>query len=59
MQNKLTLWTAISLVFGGGMLALSGQWRSPLMWTFLAGMSLLMLYAFSAMTSEGKRWNSP
>jgi protein-S-isoprenylcysteine O-methyltransferase Ste14 len=61
MKNKLMLWAALSLVFGGGMLALSGEWRSPLMWTFLAGMSLLMLYAFTAMASDlaSERYRPP
>src|SRR5437867_9013288 len=31
------------------MLALSGQWTSPLMWTFVGGVSGLLLYALTAM----------
>ena len=52
MKIKLRRWAAFTLIYGGGILALSGQWRSPLMWTFLAGMSLVFLYALTAMTSD-------
>jgi len=52
MKNKLLLWAAFTGIYGGGMLALSGQWRSPLMWTFVTGTSVLLLYALTAMTSD-------
>lgn len=52
MKNKLLLWAAFSLVYGVGTLALSGQWRSPLLWTFITGMSLLFLYALTASASD-------
>jgi protein-S-isoprenylcysteine O-methyltransferase Ste14 len=52
MGNKLARWAAVSLVFGGGMLALSGQWRSPMIWSFVIGMSLLLLYASTATASD-------
>jgi protein-S-isoprenylcysteine O-methyltransferase Ste14 len=52
MKTKLGLWAAFTLIYGGGVLALSGQWRSPFMWTFVGGMSLLFLYALTAMTSD-------
>src|SRR5436190_14720398 len=39
-------------MYGGAMLALSGQWESPLIWTFVIGMSLLFLYALTMMASD-------
>jgi len=49
MLRQLARWAAITLVVGGGILALSGQWTSPLLWTFVVGVSALVLYALMAM----------
>src|SRR5215218_6604368 len=52
MKNRLLLWAAFTGIYGIGMLALSGQWQSRLLWTFVAGMSALFLYALTAMASD-------
>lgn len=41
-----------SVIVGGGTLALSGEWTSPIVWTFVAGTSLLVLYAMTATASD-------
>jgi protein-S-isoprenylcysteine O-methyltransferase Ste14 len=48
MPTKLRRWLIFSVMVGGGMLALSGEWRSPIVWTFVVGTSLLALYAMTA-----------
>src|SRR5262245_54980782 len=52
MLAKLRRWFMFSLVVGGGTLALSGEWTSPIVWTFVIGTSLLVLYAMTATTSD-------
>lgn len=52
MLKKLGRWLLVTVVVCGGMLALSGQWDSPLIWTFMVGMSGITLYALTAMTSD-------
>src|SRR5688572_27185602 len=52
MLLKLRRWLVFNIVVGGGMMALSGQWTSPLMWTFVLGMAALTFYALTATESD-------
>ena len=52
MLMKLRFWALFTVIYGGGMLILSGQYRSPLLWTFSAGMSALVLYALVTIESD-------
>jgi protein-S-isoprenylcysteine O-methyltransferase Ste14 len=52
MAMKLRFWALFTVIYGGGMMALSGQYRSPLLWTFMAGMSALVLYALVTIESD-------
>jgi len=45
MLKKMRRWVFFNLVFCGGLLALSGEWTSPLLWAYLAGMSAVFFYA--------------
>jgi protein-S-isoprenylcysteine O-methyltransferase Ste14 len=40
-------WLGITTVVGGGELALSGGWTSPIVWMFVAGICGLMLYTMT------------
>src|SRR5438045_6594527 len=52
MIRKLGWWAVLTGGYCGGMMVLSGQWRSPLIWTFAAGMSALVLYALLTIESD-------
>jgi protein-S-isoprenylcysteine O-methyltransferase Ste14 len=52
MLAKLRRWLTFTVIAGGGVLALSGEWTSPIVWTFVAGTSLLALYAMTATDSD-------
>jgi len=49
---KLRFWALFTVVYCVGMLVLSGQWRSPMLWTFMVGMSALVLYALVTIESD-------
>jgi protein-S-isoprenylcysteine O-methyltransferase Ste14 len=61
MAKGLARWALITIVFCGGVLALSGQWRSPLIWTFVTGVSLLFLYALTTIEPDlaNERFHPP
>jgi protein-S-isoprenylcysteine O-methyltransferase Ste14 len=61
MAKGLARWALITIVFGGGVLALSGEWTSPLIWTFVIGVSLLFLYALTTIEPElaNERFHPP
>lgn len=61
MTKNLARWALITIIFCGGVLALSGQWRSPLIWTFVAGVSALFLYGLTAIESDlaNERFHPP
>ena len=52
MLKKMTRWLLFTVVFGGGMLALSGEWTSPLLWTYLIGVSAVFLYALVSLDAD-------
>jgi protein-S-isoprenylcysteine O-methyltransferase Ste14 len=52
MAAKLRRWLVFNVVVCGGVLALSGQWTSPLVWSLVIGMSGLTLYAMTATDSD-------
>src|SRR5215813_2762960 len=52
MLKKIRRWLLFTLVFGGGMLALSGEWSSPLLWTYLIGVSAVFFYALTVMDPD-------
>jgi protein-S-isoprenylcysteine O-methyltransferase Ste14 len=52
MLTKLRRWLVFTVVLGGGVFVLSGQWRSPVVWTFVVGMSALVFYAMIAIESD-------
>src|SRR4051794_32394973 len=52
MGRQIARWAALSVLVCGGVVALYGQWRSPLIWTFAVGLSALLLYALTAMRSD-------
>ena len=47
--KQLARWAVLTVVILGGILALYGQWTSPLIWAFAVGMSALLLYALTRM----------
>jgi protein-S-isoprenylcysteine O-methyltransferase Ste14 len=61
MRASLTRWALFTMIYGGGILALSGQWRSPLIWSFVGGMSALVLYALTTIESDlaNERFHPP
>ena len=52
MIAKLRRWAVFTIVVCGGLLALSGEWRSPLVLTFAVGLSALVLYAMIAIEPD-------
>jgi protein-S-isoprenylcysteine O-methyltransferase Ste14 len=52
MLLKLRRWALVNLAVWGLVFALSGQWTSPVLWTFVLGMAGLTFYATSATTSD-------
>ena len=61
MSRRIRRWLLVTVVVGGGVLALSGEWRSPIMWTFVVGFSALVLYAMLAIESDlaSERFHPP
>ena len=61
MLRKITRWVLFTLVFCGGILAMSGDWTSPLLWTYLAGVSAVFFYALMSLDPElaRERFNPP
>src|SRR5262245_36552894 len=61
MFTKLRRWIVFNVVFGGGLLALSGEWGSPLLWTYLIGVSAVFLYALMSLDPElaSERFHPP
>src|SRR2546422_11403089 len=45
MFKRITRWALFTVVFCGGMLALSGDWASPRLWAYLVGDSSVLLSA--------------
>src|SRR5262245_2202738 len=52
MLNKLRRWLVFNVVLSGGLVALSGEWTSPIVWIFVAGFAVLTLYAMTATCSD-------
>jgi protein-S-isoprenylcysteine O-methyltransferase Ste14 len=52
MLTKTRRWMLFSVVFGGGLLGLSGEWTSALLWTYLAGVSAVFFYALISLDPE-------
>ena len=52
MLRKFTRWLLFTLVFCGGMAALSGEWTSPLLWTYLMGVSATFGYALLSLDPD-------
>ncbi|OLC43182.1 MAG: hypothetical protein AUH43_21170 [Acidobacteria bacterium 13_1_40CM_65_14] len=52
MLKKITRWVLFTVVFCGGMLALSGDWASPLLWAYLVGVSAVFLYALLSLDPD-------
>jgi protein-S-isoprenylcysteine O-methyltransferase Ste14 len=52
MPKKLTRWLLFNVVFCGGLLALSGEWTSPLLWTYLACVSAVFFYALMSIDED-------
>jgi len=52
MLTKIRRWILFSVVFGGGLLALSGEWTSVLLWTYLVGVSAVFFYALISLDPE-------
>src|SRR5262245_7100806 len=52
MPKKLARWVLFNLLFCGGLIALSGEWTSPLLWTYLAGVSAVFLYALTSIDED-------
>jgi len=45
MAKRLVRWAVLTTAIGGGVMALAGEWTSPLLWAFVAGVSGTALYA--------------
>ena len=45
-------WLLFNVVFCGGLLALSGEWTSPLLWTYLACVSAVFFYALMSIDED-------
>ena len=52
MLTKLRRWLVFTVVLGGGALALSGEWRSAIVWTFVLGTSALEFYAMTTIETD-------
>lgn len=61
MTKALKRWALFTVIYCGGILALSGQWTSPLIWTFAICMSALVLYALSTIEPDlaSERFHPP
>ena len=42
---RIVRWLLVSIVIGGAVMALAGQWTSPYLWEFTIGISAIFLYA--------------
>src|SRR4051812_24117174 len=52
MLRKFRRWLLFTVMFAGGMLSLSGEWTSPLLWTYLIGVSAVFFYALMSLDSD-------
>jgi protein-S-isoprenylcysteine O-methyltransferase Ste14 len=52
MLKKATRWVLFTLIFCGGVLALSGDWTSWLLWSYLAGVSAVFFYALISLDPD-------
>jgi protein-S-isoprenylcysteine O-methyltransferase Ste14 len=52
MLRKIRRWVLFTVVFCGGILLISGDWASPLLWTYLAGVSAVFLYALTSLDPD-------
>src|SRR5262245_50857764 len=52
MMAKLKRWAFVNALVSGSLFALSGEWSSPIQWTFALGIAGLTLYAMTASTSD-------
>ena len=61
MTKKLTRWALFNVVFCGGLLAISGEWTSGLLWTYLAGTSAVFGYALVSLDPDlaNERFHPP
>src|SRR5262245_66692664 len=61
LRGKLKRWALVNVLVSGSVLALSGQWTSPILWTFVLGIAGLTLYAMTATTSDlmNERFHPP
>jgi len=61
MHTKLRRWILFNVVFGGGLLALSGEWTSPLLWLYLVGTSGVFFYGLISLDPElaNERFHPP
>jgi len=61
MRTKLRRWALVNILVSGSVLAVSGQWTSPILWTFVLGIAGLTLYAMTATTSDlmNERFHPP
>src|SRR4029079_2997155 len=60
--KRIVRWSLVSLLLGGGLMALAGQWTSPYLWGFAAGFSAVFLYASIAVLDDDlarERFNPP
>jgi protein-S-isoprenylcysteine O-methyltransferase Ste14 len=61
MLKKFRRWVLFTVLFPGGMVLLSGQWKSPLLWTYLIGISAVFLYALLSLDADvaNERFHPP
>ena len=52
MVKTIIRWALVTVLIGGGVMALAGDWTSPLLWTFIVGVSGMALYALTAMAPD-------
>ena len=52
MSQRLIRWALLTAAIGGGVMALAGEWTSPLLWAFLIGVSATALYALIAIPPD-------
>ena len=52
MAKKFTRWLLVTVIVCGTLLALSGEWTSPLLWTYLTGVSAVFFYAMMSIDED-------
>jgi protein-S-isoprenylcysteine O-methyltransferase Ste14 len=52
MAKKTTRWLLFTVIVCGGMAAISGEWTSWLMWTYLIGVSAVFFYALTSLDPD-------